>query len=351
MATQRRTANHRAKTRRRNYWVGLTDAALLELRFCDLHLSLPDSIAQPDVQRLYAELGRRGLRFRPHAWLSEEWFSPDGVPGIAIPFFAAHPRLRQLERTVMGDVDGGSRNWRIRLLRHEAGHAVDNAYRLRRRADWRGVFGYASRPYPGKYTSRPASLRHVRHLANWYAQSHPTEDFAETFAIWLQPKARWRRDYQGWPALDKLEFVDRLMAEIADTAPRVRNRETIEPLSTNTRTLGEYYQKKRAKYDRANRRYDAWLARIFAPRAARPRAVSAGAYLRELEPRLRRSLVQRDYVHPYLADHVISLIEYRVRQLNLVLRGARRDSLRSVVRLHERVASDVLRRNREHHVI
>ena len=51
-------------------------------------------------------------------------------------------------------------------------------------------------------------------LANWYAQSHPIEDFAETFAVWLRPGSRWRSRYADWPALRKLEYVDALMQEV-----------------------------------------------------------------------------------------------------------------------------------------
>ena len=168
----------------------------------------PAASWKPKCNRCIANSNGAAYRFEPHVWLSEEWFSPDGMPGIAIPFFVAHPRLRQLERSIMGEVEGGNALWRLRLLRHEAGHALDTAYGLRRRADWRAVFGPASSPYPEPISPNRAVAQHVLHVGHWYAQSHPTEDFAETFAVWLQPKARWRRDYSGWPALAKLEFVD-----------------------------------------------------------------------------------------------------------------------------------------------
>ena len=182
-------------------------------------------------------------------------------------------------------------------------------YGLRRRADWRRIFGPSSARYPGTYTPRPSSRRHVLHLGHWYAQSHPTEDFAETFAVWLQPKARWRRDYAEWPgAIEKLEFVNTLMDEIAGSTPHVRDRGSIEPLSESDKTLGEHYRRKRARYDRIERRYDAWLMRDFATRPARPRAVQASRFIREIEPQLRRLLVRRARLHPYLVDHAIATI-------------------------------------------
>ena len=349
MSTNRGTGARPHSRGRR--WETLEDEALLGVRLCDLRLRLEDSLAWPALERLYAELERRGLRFRPHAWLAEEWFSPDGVPGMAIPFFVAHPRLRELERRHMGEVEGGSQRWLIRILRHEAGHAIDAAYGLRRRADWRAVFGPASQPYPHDYRPRPSSRNHVLHLGHWYAQSHPTEDFAETFAVWLQPRARWRRDYADWPALKKLEYVDRLMAGIAGRRATNRDRSAVEPLAGNTRTLGAHYRRKAASYRLYDRRYDRWLKRAFAQRAAGSRAVPAARFIREIEPQLRRLLVRRARMHPYLVDHAIAMLVRRSRQLDLVLRGPRRDNKRRVVRLHERLVLDVLRRNRENYAL
>lgn len=332
-------------------WADYDDQALLKLRFSSLRLQLRNSLVWPDVERLHGELERRGIRFRPHVWLSTDWFCPDGVPGFAIPFYLAHPRLHQLERKLMGEVEGGSRKWRMRILRHETGHAIDNAYRMRRRADWRRIFGRASKPYPDDYAPRPSSRRHVLHIGHWYAQSHPTEDFAETFAVWMQPRARWRRDYADWPAIRKLEFVDRVMDEIALQAPRHNNRVVSEPLSQVSQTLGEHYELKMQRYGSADSRYDDWMMRVFVARSRRPRAVRASRFVREIEPQLRRLLVRRARLHPYFVDHAIRTVIQRSRQLDLVLRTPRRDSKRPVVRLHERIVLDVLKRNREHYAL
>src|SRR3989440_9328173 len=183
MSPRRRTRiAARAKARP---WVRLSDEQLLSKRFCDLRLSIRRSPLAAHVRRLYADLERRGIALRPHVWLSEEWFSPDGVPGIAVPFYLAHPRLERLERRIMREAEGGTTRLLLRILRHEAGHALDNAYRLRRRKCWRAVFGPASLPYPARYRARPGSRRYVHHLGEWYAQAHPSEDVAETFAVWL----------------------------------------------------------------------------------------------------------------------------------------------------------------------
>src|SRR5277367_342150 len=212
----------------RKGWESLSDDQLLRLRFRDLKLRVQGTELEAAVLRLCRELEMRGIRFRPHCWLAEEWFSPDGIPGIAIPFYLAHPRLMSIERRFMREVEGGNRNWLMRILRHEAGHAIDSAYRLRRQKSWRTVFGPASLPYPDTYRPRPGSRRFVQHLGAWYAQAHPTEDFAETFAVWLKPHSAWRREYLGWPAYAKLEFVDALASEIGPRKPLVADRSTVE---------------------------------------------------------------------------------------------------------------------------
>ncbi len=344
------TSRWRGKYQHEYRWADYEDEALLSLRFKSLGLTLKDSPLWLDVERLYEELDRRGFRFRPHVWLSTEWFSPDRVPGFAIPFYLAHPRLRQLEYRMMGEVEGGARKWRMRILRHETGHAIDNAFGLRRRVDYQRAFG-RSAVYPDDYSPRPSSQRHVLHLGHWYAQSHPTEDFAETFAVWMQPKARWRRDYAGWPALKKLEYVDGLMNDIAASSPKRRSREVIEPLRHVGQTLQEHYETKRERYGGEDRRYDRWISRVFVQRAKRPRATRASRFVREIEPQLRRLLERRARLHPYYLDHAITLVKRRSRQLDLVLRGSRREAKRPIVRLHERIVLDILRRNRENYAL
>jgi hypothetical protein len=343
---------HRKKNRLPDYhWVDYDDEQLLAMKFKNLKLQLRNSPVWPAVERLHAELERRGIPVRPHCWLSTEWFCPDGIPGIAIPFYLAHPRLAQLERKMMGDVEGGSMKWRMRILRHEAGHAIDNAYALRRRSDWRKIFGRASEPYRNMYTPRPGSHRYVLHIGHWYAQSHPTEDFAETFAVWMQPKARWRRDYEDWPALRKLEYVDELMAEISETEPVRRSRSVIEPLSELDMTLGQHYRKRMNMYGAVEKRYDKWITRVFTARNKRPRGVPASRYVREIDPQLRRLLERRARLHPYFIDHAIRTVRQRARDLDLVLRQSTREAKRKVVRLHERIVLDILQRNRENYTL
>ena len=353
MATRsRRKVTPRRSRRREPAWTRLSDAELLRTRFCDLRLTLRNSEIESRMREIRRCLRTRGIRFRPHLWLSEEWFSPDGVPGIAVPFYMAHPRLQRLERRFMGEVEGGNANWMTRILRHEIAHALDNAYRIRRRKEWRRTFGKASRPYPDIYRPRPASHDFVLHLGHWYAQSHPTEDFAETFAVWLQPRARWRREYQGWPALRKLEYVDKLMTHISGMQPIVRNQDLIEPLSDNRSTLGEHYRRKRARYefDKPDA-YDLRLKRVFGKRRKGRRRMTASTFVRQSRPELERLLMRRSRLYPYLVHHVLRTVIRRSRELDLVLDTSKREAKRAVVGVLERILIDILRRDRERYAL
>jgi hypothetical protein len=337
-AAQRRTS---AKRRRKALpWTRLSDEELLKLRFCDLKLSIDRPTLQRQIGRLYKELENRGIQFRPHLWLSEEWFSPDGVPGIAVPFYLAHPRLEKLERRIMHEAEGGNSRSCMRILRHEAGHALDNAYRLRRRKRWREVFGPASLQYPAHYKARPGSRRYVHHLGEWYAQAHPTEDFAETFAVWLKPNSSWRRSYATWPAFNKLSVVEELMTSVRGQRPPVRNRLRIEPIQENTRTLAQHYRRKLAH----NRQYrlglaDELLRRIFSPERLRKGAARASTLLRAHEKQLTNAIARDLAMEPYSVNQILRMLIERCEALKLYVRGSRRDAVGYSRWMLERLAS------------
>ena len=307
----------------------MSDEQLLGLRFCDLRLKIERSPLAKRVRRLYRELDKRDIKFRPHVWLSEEWFSPDGVPGIAVPFYLAHPRLERLERRMMRNVEGGSAESAMRILRHEAGHAIDTAYRLRRRKRWREIFGPASLPYPDTYKARPGSRRYVQHLGEWYAQAHPCEDFAETFAVWLKPNSSWRRTYAQWPAFHKLEFVDELLDGVKRQRPLVRNREVVEPLRENTRTLAEHYRRKLVRHSMYRRTVtDHLLERVFAAQKMRASARRASSFLRAHESHLVNATMRELGAQRYSVEQILNIVVERAEKLRLWVRGNRRDALR-----------------------
>lgn len=347
-----RAARRPRPAARRFAWAALDDEELLDLRFRDLGLTLEGSPLEPALARLDGELARRGVIFRPHCWLAEEWFCPDGVPGFAIPFYLAHPRLVRLERRMMHEVEGGNARWLARILRHETGHALDNAYRLRRRQRWRIAFGPASRPYPTAYRPRTTSRNFVMHLGHWYAQSHPTEDFAETFAVWLTPNSAWRTDYVGWHALRKLRYVDELMGEIRGQRALVRTRAVVEPLERNATTLREHYARKLRHDDRVDAgRYDSRLRRVFGRRYEHQGQPGAATFVRQMRPQLTRLLLRRSQLHPYLVHQVMRMVIRRTRELDLVVAGPLRVTQRALLNLLERILFDFLRRGRERYTL
>lgn len=306
--------------------MGLDPAQLLEVRLCDLDLRLEGTALEARVARLHAELGRAGLRFRPRVWLSTSWFSPDGVPGFAMPFFLAHPRLARLERRRMLEIEGGGLVWCMKLMRHETGHAIDNAYRLHRRKSWRETFGPYSRPYASTYRPRPTSRRFVVNLDHWYAQSHPAEDWAECFAVWLQPGAQWRRHYAGWPALRKLEYVDGLMADIATQAPKVRDRSCPDTLSQVRMRLGDYYERKQKAFGlEYPGPHDDHLRRLFVESGGR--RPSAAAFLRKHRLRLVIMVAQVTGQHRYVVDQVLRQVIASCVKLGLKLSRSERESV------------------------
>src|SRR5690349_5853146 len=223
--------------------------SLLDRRISELGLSIKGSLVEKYVDRLYAELDEKGLHFHPPVYLSDEWGCPDGTPIIGVPFYLADQRLARIEEELAVEVE--SEVDTMRFLRHEAGHAFNYAYRLYDRADWRHTFGPYSRPYRDRFRADPFSRQYVRHILGWYAQKHPDEDFAETFAVWLTPNRDWRAEYAGWPALTKLEYVDRVMRELGDDAPSVAGPGDDDlPVESMQYTVADHYAMTREPLER-----------------------------------------------------------------------------------------------------
>jgi hypothetical protein len=301
-------------------WATWPDEQLLDLRFSELGLSIEGSWLEDRIAQLHAELEARGLVFRPHFWLSEEWFTPDEMTGIAIPFYLAHPRLAKLEENQMLEVEGGTPEWCMKILRHEAGHAIDNAYHLQRRRKRQKLFGLSSTPYPEYYAPKPYSKSYVLHLDSWYSQSHPAEDFAETFAVWLTPDSEWRTRYADWPAIKKLEYVDDLMAELAGRPPLVSTHGIVEPITHLKRTLRRHYKAKRAHYG-LNRPtfYDRDLRRLFTDGEA-DGSMTAARFVSRVRRDVRRRVAAWTGIYKSTIDQVLEDIITRCKELKLRLR-------------------------------
>ena len=310
---------------RKSSWASLRDERLLKLRFRDLKLRIEGTWLERRLRDLFDELDQRGIRIRPHVWLSDEWFTPDDTPGFAIPFYLAHPRLMQLERKKIMEVEGGTRRECLRIMRHEMGHVVQQVYKLHRRRRWQRLFGPSSRHYPSYYRPNPASRKYVQHLRLWYAQAHPAEDFAETFAVWLNPRSGWRKRYEAWPALKKLEYVDELMAEIARKRPARTRRFRVDPTSRLSTTLEEHYRRRQAQYGGGTPKiYDRDLRRLFSDNPRHRRALAATTFIRQNRRRIRQVVSKWTGEYQLTLDAVLEDMIARCRELNLRAVGSER---------------------------
>ncbi len=210
----------------------------------DLGLTIEGTALAPVIAEFEAELAVAGIhRVRPRFYLSTEWGVPFETIAIAIPFYLARTDLTALHAERTGHVEGIGRRDILRYLRHEMGHVINYAYKLYDQEDWVRSFGPITRPYREEYTPEPFSRRYVRHLPGWYAQKHPDEDWAETFAVWMTPGLDWRAEYAGWSeALAKLEYCDRAMRELSAVDPLVTADELDEDVSEIAYTLDQYYR-------------------------------------------------------------------------------------------------------------
>jgi hypothetical protein len=317
---------------------------LLNSRISDLNLRLPDSPVEPLVRRLHREMEAKGFRFKPDVYLTDGWGCPDRYPVIGIPFYLADERLARIEEEQTGEIEDAKRI--MTLLRHEAGHAVNYAYRLWRRPSWEEVFGRFTRPYRDVFRPDHLSREYVKHISvhpygRTYAQKHPDEDFAETFAVWLTPRSDWRVRYRTWPVLRKLLYVNGLMKEIRSReleSSRVRYLRPVERMSV---LLADHYGKQAERYRRAARGYvDDRLREVFPP--------TRGALLRpasELFRKLRSRLLERVILWSELSEReaaaILRKLEIRAEAMKLSYRpGQEGERIMDVVSLTVALALD-----------
>jgi hypothetical protein len=300
-------------------WAAWDDERLLGLRFRDLDLPLGGELEQR-IGQLEAELAARGLAFRPHFWLSDEWFTPDGVPGVAIPFYLAHPRLARLELHQMLEVEGGSLEWCMKILRHEAGHAIENAYHLRRRRQRRELFGStASRTRSSTHRAPTARASSSTSTAGTRRRI-PTRTSPRRSRSGSRPSPNWRERYADWPALRKLEYVDELMRELAGKPPPVTVVREVDPLPSLRQTLRRHYEIKREHYG-VNRPefYDRDLRRLFSDSPEHARHPTAASFLTRIRREMRQLCGRWTNEYQYTIDRVLGDMIARSRELNLRL--------------------------------
>jgi hypothetical protein len=296
-------------------WALLSDEELLERRISKLGLRLEGTSVEPLIKQLYDQLSAKGLTFHPLCHIGDEWFVPIGIPAIFIPFFLVHDRLRALERTMMLEVEGETSEWFMKLMRHEAAHAYSYAYQLQRKKKWQKLFGHTTREEtPATYRPRPFSRSYVMHLEDWYAQAHPDEDFAETFAIWLTPNLDWRKDYAGWRALNKLEYIDELMHSLAGKQPVHVPKYRAADYDCLNIKLKTYYARKHKLYeDTYPGFYDADLRQLFSA----PTGIKASSYLRQRRRRLMNSVCQWTNEKKFRVNKLLARLIDRSDELGL----------------------------------
>ncbi|MBW7909231.1 MAG: hypothetical protein H3C50_10020 [Kiritimatiellae bacterium] len=303
-------------------WVNLADDELLEKNISSLGLSLEHSGLQPFIQQLHDELKAKGLVFMPPCHVGDEWFVPVGIPAIFIPFFLVHERLRKLERKMILEVEGETPEWFMKLMRHEAAHAYSYAYRLQRKKKWQETFGLASQEDTGFYRPRPYSHSYVIHLDDWYAQAHPDEDFAETFAVWLTPGLDWRERYAEWRAQEKLKYVHSLMTSLAGVPPPHQPAYNEADYNCLDIRLRDYYAAKRLLYeDTYPDFYDSDLRQLFTGVQDPTTALPASAYLRRYRSSLVKQVCLWTNERKYRVNRLLSRLIKRCDELDLVARA------------------------------
>ena len=338
-------------------WSTLDDLSLLHVRIRDLGLSIVGSPVEPRVKRLYHELEARGLALRPRIYLGDEWFSPEGVVAIAVPFYLAHPRLAALERSMMLEVEGADEEYCMKLLRHEAGHCFDHAYRASRQKEWRKLFGEPGEDYsPESYRPRRYSRSFVRNLNAFYAQAHPDEDFAETFAVWLNPAVDWLKEYAAWPvALRKLEYVDRIARRLgARPHARTAGRMPYDAGRLATTLARHYARRKREQEADFPDFYDKDLKAIFSGDPALPkREHAASRFMARYRKALAEQLRHWTGEPKYAIHDVIRRLMKRSDEIGLRVGRGDTDTLMALsaylgaLFTHYRFTGELRRRDRE----
>jgi hypothetical protein len=289
---------------------------LLSRPIRELGLKLEASPVERFVEQLYRELEAKGLtKFRPACYLTDEWGCPSGEPIIGIPFYLANAALAQLEEETHDLEDAREI---MMYLRHEAGHAFTYAYKLHNSAEWKKIFGPFRRPYHDIYRPAPFSRDYVRHLPGWYAQKHPDEDFAETFAVWLTPRSNWRKRYRGWGAMEKLLYLNRLARKLGKSdPPRRRGQADITVDDMDTTVAEFYHQNRREEVAVTELTPDTDLRDIFPVSKRKKTALPAHEFLHQHRKAVIDKVAQWTGAQRPLVKTLMDTIEKRAGELDL----------------------------------
>lgn len=291
----------------------------------ELGLTIEGTPLAPVVTDFMGEVDRLGLAVRPRCYLSTEWGVPFGTVAIGIPFYLANPELKALHEKQTGFVEGADRRDVLRYLRHEMGHVVNYAYRLYDRPEWIAQFGPISQPYREEYRPKPFSRRYVRHLPGWYAQKHPDEDWAETFAVWMTPRSQWRREYAAWTgALAKLEYCDALLGELRSTIPAVTTEDLDEEVASVAYSVRDFYAGVEQNGGEPPPGIDGAMQTVFElPDEGGVEGKTAAELLRRLESTLPAEIYRWTGHFPEHTRNLMRALAARAEELGLVYAPAR----------------------------
>lgn len=219
----------------------------LDTPIAALPLTLEQGQIADVLARLKAEVNARGLTFWPNFYLGDDDFwTTDRATSVNVPWYLGSPATWILvndRRLKLAEDDV------LRILRHEYAHALLYAYEGWRLTEWRQAFGEFDTAYRDAYDPDPMQAGNfVTHLGRpgpgqlaHYAQKHPDEDWAETFAVWLA--GGWEDQYPpDSGAAAKLRAVGGLVSGYGAFygEPAVRAIGRTEPFQALVGTVGEY---------------------------------------------------------------------------------------------------------------
>jgi hypothetical protein len=301
----------------------LTEEQILKSRICDFALTIEGTWLEECIKELYHELDSKHIVFKPHCYLSDEWLTPDNEPIIGIPFYLAHPALIKIEKRMMYEAEGSTKASCMQLLRHETGHAINYAYGLFKKRKWKNIFGSMNAPYEDSYRFQAYSKNYVHHLEDFYAQCHPDEDFAETFAVWLTPSSHWETEYAQWGASEKLHYVDEIMKTVCVEPPYFPVGKKYWESKKMRMTLAHYYKmKKKHRAEDFPDFHDAYLREIFIElkeAMSNGNILYAEKFIRTYKKYLINVIAHMTDEKKYIIDELFRSIIKRCNELDLVL--------------------------------
>ncbi len=214
---------------------------------CDLTLSFEGNGLATAMNALRDEVRAKGLQFWPNWYFGDDDFwTTDRAISVNVPWFLGDDivRLAVASRGTQYTDDD-----LLRILRHEYAHALLYAFEGWKHWHWVQAFGDFDKEYTEDWepdASKDADF--VAHLDRpgtggllHYAQKHPDEDWAETFATWIS--GEWQAQMETGSDLRKKKILtvqDLVSRGFFYGEPIVKNLGRRTPSTRNAMTVGEY---------------------------------------------------------------------------------------------------------------